>query len=57
MANGQSRILLAEAQLKKQSQSEINNAFKNENDVSKKYGYKGAKMPLKASVSEHNHSK
>lgn len=57
MANGQSRILQAEAILKKQSQSEINSAFKNENDVSKKYGYKGAKMPLKSAQSEHNHSR
>jgi hypothetical protein len=49
MANGSSRIVLAETVNK--SQAEINKAFANENEVAKK-----KKFPLK-NPSEHNHSK
>ena len=52
MASGSSRIVLAKAQLKKESQSEINKAFGNENEVAKNT----KKIPLK-NPSEHNHSK
>ncbi len=49
--NGASRMIQAEAQLKRESQSEINKAFKDENERAKT-----KKFPLK-NPSEHNHSK
>ena len=53
MANGASRITLAKAILGGKSQAEINSSFENENETAKN----ADKMPLKASASEHNHSK
>lgn len=50
--NGASRMLQAEAQLNKNSQSELNAKFKNENEVTKSIN----KFPLKAGASDHNHS-
>ncbi len=46
-------MIQAEAQLSKLSQAEINAKFKNEDNVAKNRN----KFPLKASKSEHNHSK
>lgn len=53
MANGASRIVLAENAIKGKSQSDLNNQFKNENEVAKNV----TKFPLKSASSEHNHSK
>jgi len=52
MANGQSRLVLAQAYLKKASQDKINTDFKNENDVAKAT----KKIPLK-NPTKNNHSK
>lgn len=51
MANGASRLVLAENALKNASQEALNSAFKNENEVAKV-----KKIPLK-NPSKHNHSK
>jgi hypothetical protein len=52
MANGATRLVLAQAQIKKQSQTAINSAFKDENNVA----IATKKIPLKNPTS-NNHSK
>ncbi len=50
--NGASRMVQAENEFNKESQSSLNAKFKNENEVSKK-----KKFPLTRNNTSHNHSK
>lgn len=52
MANGASRLVLAQAQLRKESQAKINSSFKDENNIAKS----SKKIPLK-NPTKNNHSK
>jgi len=52
MANGASRLVLAQNAIKKESQSALNSEFKNENDVAKVTKKIPVKYPTK-----NNHSK
>ncbi len=50
--NGASRMVQAENEFKKESQSALNAEYKNENEVAKK-----KKFPLTRNNTSHNHSK
>lgn len=52
MANGASRLTLAQNVIKKESQKALNDAYKNENDTAKSV----KKIPLK-NPTKNNHSK